>query len=152
MLDRDAKDEAEALAYALESGFATLDQAKDWAYSRIATEDKPSEPLLELTGPNLHPTDAVHNLRDVSGRPRDVETLRRILRRFGSVLRADPKLDSAIARALFSMAIDPEWSACAGDLTRSLYSFDDELDLARTGVYGDRAEVVLRMQAFLDEA
>jgi hypothetical protein len=73
--DRNMKEEAEALSFALESGFATLDQVKDWAYSRIAADEKPSEALLGLTAPNLHPTDAVHGLRAVSGRPRDVETL-----------------------------------------------------------------------------
>lgn len=151
MPDCDAIEEAEALAFALESGLATLDQVKDWAYARIAAIEKPSEALLDLTTPNLHPTDAIHCLRALSGRPRDIETLRRILRCFGSALRADPDLDSTVARVLFRMAIDDEWSPCAGDLIGALYSFDDELDLARIGVYGERAEIVARMQAFLDD-
>ena len=150
-MDREQRVEAEVLAFELEVGLAEVERAREWAFAQIASAEKAAGPLLEMTELRLAPTDAVRHLRELSGRPRDPETLGRILRRLGSLLRADQTLDSTMTRILYRISRDQAWRACAGDRLAALASFDDELELSRDGTYGDHAEVLGRLQVFLDE-
>jgi hypothetical protein len=47
-----------------------------------------------------------------------------------------------------NLALSEEWDAGIGS---RMYSFDDELDLACAGIYGDAEDVTTRLQRFLDE-
>jgi hypothetical protein len=151
MVDRELMEEAEVLAFALASGLCCLSEVRDWVYAKIEALPQPPSALLDLTGcPDLQPTDAVHGLRVISGCLRDSAMLRRILRWLGGALRAHPDEASAIARILYRIAIDDRWIKPADHFLRVLYSFDDELELAERGIYGDPAAVVAAMQEFLD--
>lgn len=141
--------EAEVLACQVVVGLVAPIDVVEWADGWIARIDEPPYALIEVASAGrLNPLDVASRLRDLSAKPRDAATLRCVLKEFGARLRRTPNEAKLIAQALYQMALSEEW-ANAG-IGRQTYSFDDELDLAASGIYGDLNEVTTRLQRFLD--
>jgi hypothetical protein len=140
--------EAECLACELEIALTSVSEVVDWADSWIARLDHPPHNLIEVaTAGSRSVVDVVHLLREISLKPRDRETLRAVFRQYGVKLRERPEMGRHIAKNLYHMVLDREWSS--EDFRGEMYMFDDEYDLARSG-YGSEQDVTLRLQAFLD--
>lgn len=147
-----ARDEAEALAIALELGLATVADVVAWADGWLARETQPHWVWSELALGASDPCDKVLGLlKEIPGALDESNARGLLLRRMHSRLtRATPR-GREVAHALFQLAAsdaldDPKVIA----LGRWA---DDELDLVRDGIkQGTAEEVVQEMRRVLEEA
>ncbi len=141
------RDEAEELAIALESGFAKVKDAVDWADAHILRLEQPPYPLIEISTSIATPAaEVVHLLRTLSGEVNTPEVSRRVIARMESAFaRGDAGLEK-VTRALYQMQLDgcvPDQEAIS-DMAR----LDDAFRLAYQGVWGTVEEVDRELRRF----
>jgi hypothetical protein len=146
------RDEAEALAYALEMSAVDVGEVIDWADAQIAAQAAPHWSLCEAaTSRRKHPLDLASELRQVPG-PSDPASVRSLLTQLiARKLRADASRAHQLASALFQMALDEEISD--PELLELAWWAWDALDIADTGAISQtRSEIVERMLTVLERA
>jgi hypothetical protein len=132
----------------VEAGFASAGEVVNWADRWITRDGEPHPRLIEIA--TLAPgafNELVHELRALAAG----------VDRFEALRCAVPGLRRLIERGAFTPAAVAAFTyryLCGDDARipaelRSLYSADDEFELAASGQYGDLAEVTARFLAAL---
>jgi len=146
------RDEAEALARALEFGLCDVAEVIAWADAQILREDRPCEALCDVSlARGRYPQDVAGMLRRLPGMPDKAEVARLLLSLIKERLSREADCADRIASWLYQMALaeeiedprlrDVSWWAW------------DELYLAPLGYTGEsREEIVRQMMEALDEA
>lgn len=139
------RDEAEELAIALELGFASVEEAVEWAGANIDALEKPPYELMEVScAGRSPPAEIAHLLRTIPGAPDVASASRRVIARMAAALDRGSAQPEHVAGALYSMYLNggiPEPEA-----ESEMIRLDDAFALAHQGVYGSRkdAETDLR--------
>lgn len=98
------RDEAEALAGALELGLCDIPEVIAWADAQIAREDQPSEALCDVAlARGRYPQDVAGLLRRFPGAPEKAETVRLVLTLMRERLNREDEAAEPIARMLHQM-------------------------------------------------
>lgn len=139
---------AEAMAWAIEHGLEAPRDALDWACLLVAEQSEAPEELIELAGAvRAHPADVARLLRNLPGPIDRSRVLRKIFAKYLDLLGRDPSAWSQVTAGLEQMAINGE---VPEPLDRPCRSFDDQLALAKQGVYGDPNQVKAELLTFLE--
>jgi hypothetical protein len=148
----DLRDEAEALAQALQLGVCDVAEVIAWADAQILREDLPSGALCDVSlARDRHPFDVAGLLREFPGTPARSNVSRLLVTLLDHRLKVAAGRPDRIAKALYEMAFaheieDPQLSEIA-------YWAWDALDLAEAGYIQEAwEEVVDKMSAALDRA
>jgi hypothetical protein len=143
------REQAEALARALEVGAVFIDDAVAWADAQVEASDKPPWAIIEVaTARSRHPQDLAGELRQVQGPCRKHVVQGLLVDLMARRLASDPRNADAMANALFDMALGNE----IRDEPLQSFAFWawDALDLADAGIIAEtRAEIVDQMRAEL---
>jgi hypothetical protein len=143
------KEDAEALAFAIEYGLTEASEAIESACTLVVQLERPSEHLLELSGIiRPHPLDVVNLLRRWPGPSDPVIVFRKVLRRALVWVRKHPEDLSRVTYALESMAIADQ---VPEEFAQDCYGLDDMRWLAEQGTYGTIEQVRVQVLAFLEE-
>ena len=140
---------AEAYARALCDGFATVGEAIAWIDSTIEAEDQPHWSLIDASLAGRDRAALITALHDVPGEadPQSVACL--FIGHMSRAVRNDPSRSQDGARRLFRMAMDDDLPAPSA--AGAMWSFDDDLDLATSGVHGDPEQIRSQLRDFLAE-
>lgn len=144
----DLREDAEALAMALELGFAAVEDAVSCADTRITALERPPGALIDVALAGRKPAlEVAHLLRTIPGEIDPGRVSRRVIARFASDLEGGRATPERVVRALCSMQLegrvpDPEAASEIGRL-------DDVFSLARDGICGTREEAVRDLREFL---
>lgn len=146
------RDEAEALARALEFGLCDIAVVIAWADAQILREDRPSEALCDVSlARGRYPQDVAGMLRQFPGTPDNSDVARLLLSLMKDRLDRDDDAAEPIAWALHQMAMAEEIDDQR--LSDVFFWACEELELARLGYIQDpREQIVHRMTAALHEA
>ena len=146
------RDEAEALAIALEIAAVDVDEVIDWADAMIAVEDKPHWALCNVaTSRGKYPQDVASELRQLPDCADPVVVRSLLVQLIARKLRHDESRAYQLASALYRMASaneidDPE-------LRELAWRAWDALDLAANRSIAETpAQVIERMRDILDRA
>jgi hypothetical protein len=142
------REQAGALALAVEHGLTEKREAIDWACELVAREASPSPELLELAGavrPNA--PDVARMLRAIAARPDPDLVFRKFLARVRDAVRARADIWRVVTHVLEELAIQGQVPA---PLAGRCFGFDDERSLADEGVYGTVDAVEADVRAFLE--
>jgi len=139
------RNEAEALARALEFGLLDVPDVIAWADAQILREDRPSEALCDLSlarGP--YPVDGAGMLRRFPGTPNSPVAARLLLSLMKERLKHEVACADRIAGMLYRMALADEIEdPSLREISRWAW---DELDLAEFGdIEESREEIVRQM-------
>lgn len=142
------RDEAEALAIALEIGFASIEDVIDWADAKIVALDQPPYELIEVScaGRQAVP-DVAHALRAIAGTPDVAAASKIVIARMAAALDRGSTTAEKVARALYRMSLNghvPEASA-----EGAMVGLDDAFDLAHGGTYGSIEDAESDVRSFL---
>jgi len=146
------RDEAEALARALEFGLCDVAEVIAWADAQILREDRPSEALCDVSlARGRYPQDVAGMLRQFPGTPDSSDVARLLLSLMKDRLDRDDDAAEPIAWALHQMAMAKEIDDQR--FSDVFWWAREELDLAELGYIQDsRQQIVQRMAAALEEA
>lgn len=146
------RDEAEALAEALELGVCDVAEVIAWSDAQILAEDPPPGALCEVSlASDRHPRDVASLLRQCPGTPARSNVSRLLVALLDRRLKGDGGRADQIASALFQMALseeieDPHLEGIA------LWAYD-ALDLAEAGyIQESREQIVGQMADALGQA
>ena len=146
------RDEAEALATALNIGICDVAEVIAWSDAQILREESPPRALCEVSvSHDCYPQDVAALLRQCPGVPDRSRAQRLLLLLVCDKLTRDPGCADQVAKALFQMSIadeieDPKLKSVA-------WWAWDALDLADAGIIVEsRKQITDQMAAWLDEA
>jgi hypothetical protein len=146
------RDEAEALAEALEFGVCDVAEAVAWSDAQLLREDAPLGALCEVSlAHDRYPQDVAGMLRQCPGTPAKSNVSRLLVTLLDDRLKGDTGRAYQIASALYQMALaeeieDPHPREIA-------WWADDALDLAEAGhIQESREQIVGQMADALDRA
>jgi len=139
------REEAEALATALDVGIVDVSEVVDWAVDRIAEEEHPHWSLCEIAiAGRKYPQDVAALLREIPGTFSASDVRRRVLSMMAPRLERDPRRADGIASALYQLALADEIED--GELKALAWWAWDRLDLADSGTIAEtREQIVQRM-------
>lgn len=144
------KTEADVLRRCLALGLVERRDVIAWADARIAEDDAPDVSLTDIAlAGGRSAADVASLLRDVPGTQDRVAYLRDVFTRMRAFLAANPTALSLIAHGLYLMALDGECPS--GDAERAMRAFDDRIEIARTGAFGDLQEIRQEVVHFLSQ-
>lgn len=148
----DLKNQAEALAVALEIGVSSVRDVVAWADAVIETEEHPHWSVCELaTMGSRYEPDVVHALRDVPGVVDKAWVRDELVRRLAQGLAEDRTRADRIASALYQLALKNELPQ--GDLLSLAWWAWDGLDLADQRLVEEtRDQVIDKMLVALKDA
>ena len=143
------RSEAEALRIAYGAGLVVKSEVIAWADAVVASEEHPEPLICEIaTASHVDPSE-LHLLLDaVPGAPDPTEVAELLLRSLRVRWQSGAMSVSEVARALYALGQHDRCAFSANDQMKML-TFDDELGLAETGIYGDVARVTAEIDAFL---
>jgi hypothetical protein len=146
---QERKSRAEAFRKELHLGITSTRDVIAWADAIVAAEDKPHISVIELSMAVGHGQWEIADLlKEIPGEPSQhlVRTL--VFRRLRDVLRERPE---ALRRfgSIF-LALASEGFAPSKDAIGEMYMLEDQLELARGGIFGDLEEIRRDTQEFLD--
>jgi hypothetical protein len=146
------RDEAEALACALEIGAVDVDAVIDWADAQIAEDPTPHWVLCEAaTSRGKYPQDVASELRQIPGRTDPVNVRSLLVQLMAGKLKKNEGRAYQLASALYQMAYANEVEQ--PELRALAWWAWDALDLADCGHIAEtRAQVVERMRDVLERA
>jgi len=146
------RDEAEALARALEIGACGVDEVIAWADAQIVRESQPDWPLCEAAlSRDRYPQDVAGILRQLPEpfSRRNVNQL--LVTLLNARLKGDADLADRVASALYQMALADQIEDSG--LKQTFWWARDALDLADAGYIAEsRAQVVAEMARALEQA
>jgi len=146
------RDEAEALAKALEIGICDVAEVIAWSDAQILREDSPPVALCEVSvSHDRYPQDVAGMLRQCPGAPCKPRIQRLLVSLVREKLRCDSSHADRVASALYQMAISDEIED--SNLKSMAWWAWDALDLADAGhIQESREQITSQMVAALDEA
>jgi hypothetical protein len=99
------RDEAEALAIALELGACDVTEVIAWCDAQLLGEGPPPEPLCDVSlSSGRHPQDVAAMLRQLSGATDNQKVNRLVVTLVDAKMRSDPSRADQIASVLYDMA------------------------------------------------
>ncbi len=143
------KEEAYALAVAVEAGLASVDVAISWADRLIAVAPRIPGVLLAVSMPqNGHPQDVVRPLKELAAGVEPGRAVRRVIalmrERFITDPEAYPKLTADLERLALQGIVPNEQAAS------QMARLDDARLLAEAGTYGSPADILHEFSVFLE--
>lgn len=146
------RDEAEALATALEIGICDVAEIIAWSDAQILREDSPPAALCEISvSHDRYPQDVAALLRRCPGAPVSSRVQRLLVLLVRQKLARDPGCADKVASALYQMALaeeieDPQLKSMA-------WWAWDALDLADAGhIVESREQITNQMASALEDA
>lgn len=140
---------AEAFSRALIDGLVPNQEVVAWVDGVIMSTEEPHFALLDAS---LSVSDRNALLSSLHELPGYIEPLLVLKRHMGYMLRAlmcDPTKAQVIARSLYMTALNG--GASGSTMEGPMWAFDDDLDLARAGYFGDVDAITNELTAFLAE-
>jgi hypothetical protein len=146
------RDEAEALAIALEIGICDVAESIAWSDAKILREDSPPAALCEVAvSHNRYPQDLAGLLRQCPGTPVNSRVQQLLVLLLREKLNRDPGSADKVASALYQMALSEEIED--EQLKSMAWWAWDALDLADAGhIQESREQITKQMAATLEEA
>jgi hypothetical protein len=145
----DRKLQAEIIRRGIELGLYSPAEAVRWSDQAIAAEERPDYALIELSLAR-HPQEILRHLVSFAEQAEPALVLQGLFRKMLRSLNGDDSVAEQLARTLFRLAHDAEWSPSGLD-ENDAYFIDDAFDLAASGTWGTRAEAVRELRTFLEE-
>ena len=143
------KSRAEAFRKELLLGITSTKDVIAWADAIVAAEDEPHISVIELSMAVGHGAWEIADLlKAIPGEPSQqlIKTL--VFRRLRDVLRERPGELRRFGSIFLSLA--SEGFAPSEDAIGEMYMLEDQLELARGGIFGDLEEIRKDTQEFLD--
>src|SRR5262245_13191907 len=139
------KTESEILRRCLELGVVERRDVIAWADARIAQDDPPDVSITDVAlAVGRSAADLSGLLRGVPGTPDRAAYLGGVFRQMRILLMGNPTALRLVAHALYQMVLEGECPSA--EAKGAMYAFDDTIELARGGVFGDlnkiRAELL----------
>jgi len=144
------KTEAEVLRRCLDLGVVERRDVIAWADARIAQDDAPDVSITDVAlAVGRSAADLAGLLRNVPGTPDRAAYLRGIFARMRILLADNPTALRLVAHALYLMVLDGECPSAEAE--GAMYSFDDAVELARSGTFGDLTKIQTEVLSFLGD-
>jgi hypothetical protein len=129
-------------------GSISPESVMKWVDDVIATEEHPSDALIEtsLSGDDVNRL--IGTLNRVPGNANRTVVVRKVLHHMREALRQNPQRLLSVVRHLHRMAVDGDIPEPAAE--GEMYRLADAFEMARGGIFGDISEIQKETEQFLE--